>query len=273
MFTEPRVYGVAKNKSIYAIVTVVFIAFITLLDIKEFSSVWLFFLIPLLLYLFIPFLYKLIISDETISSINFFRKQSLGWNEITEIRPNNGGISLINTDGDIKVFINSQIDGYPEVVKLVQQKRSDLWKFLDVLEFHQNIIENIILLIMGVGFFILMGSILFQNGVSSDGIIPSLIVLAIGVFLIWKGSAKIHRVSLENEMLVIKYIFWKRQFHVNEVESVSMERGLGKNEILYPVYIKLKNGKQVILQKVKEGNPILLNALENWFVKYKSSIL
>ena len=225
-----------------------------------------------MLYLFMPFVYRLVVSDEAISSINLFRTRTLAWNDITEIRPKNGSIVLVNANDDIDVFVNPQIDDYPEVIKFIQQKRSDLWKLQQTTEFHQGIVESVYLLILGAGFLALIGLAIFREGFSADRIGLFLLVCAICAVAIWKGLSKIRALSLENEVLIVKYILWKQPYHVRKVESVSLEQQMNKNQVNYPIHIRLSNGHQIILENIKEGNPILLDALEQWLLRYKKTI-
>ncbi len=270
MFSEPQVFRLAKNRLTYSITAIVIIAIISLLEFKN-LLIWLFFLFPLALYLFIPFVYRLIVSDEATSSINLFGTKTLEWIEVAEIKPKSGGIVLINVGSDIKVFINPQIEDYPEVVKFIQQKRPDLWKLQETSEFHQNILQNIFMLLTGVGLFAMIGIAVFREGFTNGLIVPVLGMLVICAFAIWSGISKIRMLSLQENILIVKYLFWRRQFHVNEVESVGLEQEMNKNRINYSVHIKLKDGTKIVLERVNEGNPILVSTLENWLKKYKVS--
>lgn len=271
-FTEPRVYGLSRNRFIYSIAAFIAIAVISFLDIKKVSVSWLIFLILLALFLFIPFLYKLVVSNEAISSINLFRTQTLEWNEVTEINPKNNGLVLLNGDNSIKVFVSPQIDEYPEVMKLIQQKLSYLWQANQTTEFHQGIVESIIQLFIGIGLVLFVVFWVFTKGLASDVIILAIITLIASTFFIWNGLTKIRKLSLQNDFLVVDYLFRQRQLHVKEVDSVYLEQEMGKNQINYPVYIRLHNGKQIVVKKVREGNPMLLTALEQWLQKYQKSV-
>jgi hypothetical protein len=269
MLSEPRTYGLSKNKLIYSVIGLVFMVGAIILESKNFP---LFCFVPLglfVLYLFVPFLYKLVVSNEAISSVNYFRTQTLAWNEIAGIKPKSGGTLLINNDGDIKVYVNSQIDGYPEIIKLLQEKCPNLWILQETTTFHQSILESIYLVAIGFGFMFFMGSSVISKGFSIQKDYLFLAVLGICLLVAWKGLSRVREVSLDNDILVIKHLGWQNRFHVSEVQSVGLEQQMNKNEILYPVHIRLKSGKQVILEKIKEGNPILLNVLEQWLEKYK----
>jgi len=271
-FTEPRVYGLSRNRLTYSIAAFIAVAVMSFLDIRKVSVGWLIFLILLAIFLFIPFLYKLVVSNEAISSINLFRTETLAWNEVIEIKPKNNGLLLLNADNSIKVFVSPQIDEYPDVIKLIQQKLSYLWHSNETAEFHQGIVETIIQLFMGIGLLLFVAFWIFSKGLASDVIIPAIVTLIASTFFIWNGLTKIRKLSLQDDFLVVDYVFWQRQLHVKEVESVYLEQEMGKNQISYPVYIRLQDGKQIVLKKVREGNPVLLSALEQWLQKYQKSV-
>ncbi|HSO12414.1 MAG TPA: hypothetical protein VLT51_08565 [Anaerolineales bacterium] len=69
----------------------------------------------------------------------------------------------------------------------------------------------------------------------------------------------------------MQHLIWKRQFHVNEVWSVTLEQKYGKNVVTYPVHIRVRDKKDIVIEKAKEGNPILVNVLETWMKKYKGT--
>lgn len=73
---------------------------------------------------------------------------------------------------------------------------------------------------------------------------------------------------MDGDILVIKQLIGEHQFHVSEVLSVSMEQKFGKNVVTYPVRIRIKNKKDIVIEKAKEGNSILVNALEMCMNKY-----
>jgi hypothetical protein len=269
-FDEPKSYGIAKARLYYNIFAILFIVVgVFIVDRTPFTAVCLVPLAGLVLYSFLPFTYKLIVSNEAISSINLLGAKTLEWNEIAEVATKKNGLLLINRDGDEKVFINQQIDDYPVVIGFIQRQRPELWKQNDIRVFHQNIIEATFSGILAFPIIYIAIAMSLENGFSFiQDVLAILIGLLIGGVLLWQG-VKIREISFDMDYLVAKYIAWERRVHVSEISSVTLEQRLGKNEISYPVHIKLENGKQLVLEKVKEGNPILLNAMEKWMEIHK----
>lgn len=268
-YDEPKTFTIAKFRLYYSVIALIVIVGISIAD-KAFTSPVCFAGLALfVIYLFLPFTYKLIVSDEAISSINLLGTRTLEWKEVAEIGNRKNNLLLINQEGDIKVTVNQQIDGYPEVIKFIKQQRPELWQFEDTKTFHQNIFEAIFLGAMGL--LIIFGTITFslkdEFFFGQDA--PTILFgLFIGCVLIWQGI-KIREITFDTDYLVVKYIVGERRFRVNDIQSVSLEQRMGKNEISYPVHIKLADGKQLVIEKAKEGNPILVNAIEAWMKTYK----
>ena len=268
MSEEPQVYKLARNKLIYSIVAIIFIATASFLETKKISLGWLVFLVLLVIYLFIPFLYRLIVSNEAISSINYFRAQTLEWSEINEIRLKRNGIMLFNADDSIKVFIDSQIDGYPGIVKLLQQKRPELWKLQETTEFHQSIFESTLLLVIGIGIFLFAIYSIVKNKLSND-VIVLILLAAVSAYLVWGGLSRIRKVSIDNDSLLVKYLLWERIIHAGDIQSIALEQQMNKNKINYFAHVRLKNGKEIVLENIKEGNPIFVSTIEQWLENNK----
>lgn len=269
IFDEPQVFGLAKYRLIYSVIIILVITGGMLFNDKRPPIIC---FVPILLlaaYLFLPFTYKLIVSDEAISSIDLFSTKTLEWNDIAEIGLHNGSPLLSNRDGVIKIKINQQIDGYPEVLKFVKLKRPDLWKLDNIQIFHQTNLESLISIFLGMAMLVATGWALIENGMSKETGLLVLLFLIFSAFLIVPGLIKARKLSLEGETLVVSYLVWERRIHVHDVWSVGLEQEFGKNFISHAVHIRLKSGADIIVHKVKEGNPFLVNAVELWLKKYK----
>jgi hypothetical protein len=267
-FDEPKTYGIAKFRLFYSILSIIVIVGIMIFSKEPVPPICFGLVAMFAVYLFLPFAYKLIISDQAISSISVLGTRTLEWSEVAEIKNKNGNLILINRDGDVKVTVNQQIDGYPDVIRSIKQQRPELWKLDGIKTFHQNIIQSTLLGIMGLPIIYATIAFSLENGFSLSQDLPStLFGLFIGAILLWQG-VRIREITFDADFLVAKYIAWEQRFHVNDIQSASLEQRHGKNEVSYPVHIKLKNGKQLVIEKAKEGNPLLASAVETWMKKY-----
>ncbi|MBK9924652.1 MAG: hypothetical protein IPP66_05095 [Anaerolineales bacterium] len=216
-FDEPKSYSLAKARLYYAVFAVLFIFGGLIFEKVPFTPICFAPLAGLAIYLFLPFTYKLIVSDEAISSINLLGAKTLGWNEIAEVTTKKGGLLLANQDGDVKVFVNQQIDDYLVVIRFIQRQRPDLWKLDDAKTFHQNIIEATIFGILGLPIIYITIAVSFENGFSfSDDMLTVLLGSLMGGVLIWQGI-KIREITFDMDYLVAKYLVWERRVHVSEI--------------------------------------------------------
>jgi hypothetical protein len=268
-YDEPKTFGIAKYRLYYSAIVMVVIVGTMIFD-KEPTPTICFAPVALLaVYLFLPFTYRLIVSDEAISSINLFGARTLEWNEVAEIKIKHGNLLLSNRDGDVKVTVNQQIDDYPEVIKFIRQQCLYLWNLDDIQTFHQNYLENSFTALVGLGITVIGIWVSIQEGFTKQSGFVLVGTILFSAILIVPGLLHIRKLSLDGDVLVVQYLIWKRQFHVKDVWSVSLEQEYGKNIVTYPVRIRIRNKKDIVIEKVKEGNPILVNAIEGWVKKHK----
>jgi hypothetical protein len=268
-FDEPKMYTISKFRLYVSIIGIVIIIGVMIFNQQQPPMVCFAALVVFVIFQFLPFTYKLIVSNEAISSIDFLGIRTLGWNEVAEIGIKNGNFLLHNNDGDIKVVVNQQIDDFPEVLKFIKQQRPELWHSAETDTFHQNASESVVLIIMSVLIFLTGAWAINIQGLNTETILPIVFILALSLFLFVDGSMKVQKISLDGDTLVLHKLFWKRRFHVSEVWSVGLEQKFGKQAVLYPVHIKIRNKKDIVVENVKEGNPFIVNAIEMWIEKYK----
>lgn len=268
-YDEPKTFGIAKYRLYYSAIVMVVITGTMIFD-KEPTPIICFAPVALLAaYLFLPFTYRLIVSDEAISSINLFGVRTLEWNEVAEIGIKHGNLLLYNRDGDVKVTVNQQIDDYPEVIKFIRQQCRNLWKLDDIQTFHQSHLESSFTTLVGLGIPVIGIWVLIQEGFTKQSGFVLVGTILFSAILVVPSLLYIRKLSLDGEFLVVQHLIWKSQFHVKDVWSVGLEQKYGKNIVTYPVHIRIRNRKDIVVEKVKEGNPILVNAIETWMKKYK----
>ena len=272
-FDKLHVYRLSKNRLVYFLIAILVFAIMLFLDVNGFfwERLVLFSLVSLVL--FIPFTYKLTISEESISSRNLFRTQVLRWSEITEFRSKSGGVILANSDRTVNVIVKAQIENYPDVIKIIQQNSPNLWALQNKAEFHQSILESVFMLIIGMGAVYFVVFSIFSKGFFQDDLLATFVTLVVSIYIIWLGLSRVSKLIVEGDTLVVKYLLWEKQYHVSEIEAVALEQKMVKGHVRYPVHIKLGSGKQVIIDKSREGNPILLSAIEEWLNTHKGHFI
>lgn len=268
-FDEPKSYGVSKYRLTYSVAVIALIVGSMIFNKEPIPPICFGLVAILAIYLFLPFVYRLIVSDEAISSINLFGARTLEWNEVAEIGIKNGHLVLSNRDNDIKVTVNQQIEGYPEVIEFIKQQLRNLWNLDDIKIFHQSYLEQTFSGLIGLAIPVLGVWIIFQEGFTRQTGFVLVLTILFSAFLVIPSLFHIRQLSIDGDVLVVQHLIWKRQLHVNEVWSVTLEQKYGKNVVTYPVHIRVKDKKDIVVEKAKEGNPILVNAIESWMKKYK----
>ena len=271
-FDEPRTYGIAKYRLYYSVIVILVIAGTIIYEKIPTPPICYAPMGLLVAYLFHPFTYKLIVSDEAISSISLLGTRNLEWNEVAEIGIVRGNLILSNRDGDVRVTINQQIDDYFEVIRFIKQQRPHLWTLDDIQTFHQKYLEKAFTALFGLGMPLVVIWVLFRDGFTKETGIVLVGAMIFSAYLIIPNLFHIRRLSIEGDTLVVQYLIWKQQFHVNEVWSVTLEQNYGKNIVTHPVHIRVRDKRDIVVEKAKEGNPILVNAIESWMKKYKGTI-
>lgn len=268
-FDEPKSYGIAKYRLLYSVVVILAIVGTTIFEQLPTPPICTAALVFLAAYLLLPHTYKLIVSDEAVSSINFLGTRTLEWNEVAEIGIKNGHLVLNNRDSDVKVTVNQQIDDYPEVIRFIKQQLPNLWNLDDIKIFHQSYLEQVFTGLIGFGIPALGIWVILQEGFTRQAGFVLVGTILFSAVLVIPNLFHIRQLSIEGDVLVVQHLIWKRQFHVNEVWSVTLEQKYGKNVVTYPVHIRVGDRKDIVIEKAKEGNPILVNAIETWMKKYK----
>lgn len=268
-FEEPKAYSMSKYRLGYSSLVIIIFIGLAIFDNKPTPPICYGLIGIFAIYLFFPFTYRLIVSNEAISSVSIFGAKTLEWNEIAEVRMKDENLFLDNRDGDVTVVVKQQIESYQEVIKFIQTRIPNQWKLVDIQSFHQNYFEQIFITALGLIIFSMALWKLIQEGISKDSIFILLILLAISLFLVIPNFFHVRKLTLDGDILTVAYIVRKRQIHVDNVLSVILEQEYGKNVVNYPVTIIVRNGNNITVKKVKEGNPILVNAIETWIKKYK----
>lgn len=65
------------------------------------------------------------------------------------------------------------------------------------------------------------------------------------------------------------YLFWKKRIHASEIETMILEPKMIENAFQYPVHVKLKNGKSLVFNNLREGTFIFVTSLQRWYEKYQ----
>jgi hypothetical protein len=203
--------------------------------------------------------------------ISFYRwgiSKSIPWSEIGSANDNNleSDMILLSTTGDIKIRISSQISGYTDIIRLLKNKRPDLWRKSETTIFRQN---------MGpLLYFVLIGIICIIPGVKGllEGKWISIILLALG-FVLFYSLAQINlRVEIRDKDLVLRTLLREKILCAKDIRDISFK---GEESMtpatVHAVMIELANGKTERLANFREGTLLLYNKLINWLEKHRKN--
>jgi hypothetical protein len=205
------------------------------------------------------------ISDEGITTSRLLGSKSLRWSEVASVSTRGPALRLHNRDGDLTLSIDSQLDGYKEILDIVFSRRPDLLDSSENNVMSRNWLND--LLFLGFGLFILAIAIfLFFMFDESDKLL-SVIFLALGVYVIvgWFLSPK--SLTLESKNLVMGYLFKEVSHSVDDINSISLEKRRTRNGYIYFVQINLASGKKIKLPAFKQGAPLTYQILKKWHQK------
>lgn len=87
---------------------------------------------PMMLLCMLEFIstgYKITITNDEISTHWFGRERRMRWDEISSVRNRNiwGDLKLQSSNNSYSLRVDSQVEGYSEVIKLIEYKRPDLF--------------------------------------------------------------------------------------------------------------------------------------------------
>jgi len=221
---------------------------------------------PLTLLCLVEFVltsYKITITNDEINTHRFGRDTCLRWDEIGSIRSRDmwGGLQLQDSNNSFSLRIDSQVEGYLEIVKLIGYKRPDLW--------NTNIPEKFRQTIWGIFIFGTIG--VFMIGIGIKGTLQGELVTGIGLLalglLTWgMVLMQIRTVSFQEDDLVLKSILRKRYLKARDIHSIQMDTAKGQYDtVAHRVMIELMNGKTIALSGFREGPAMLYQALQTWW--------
>ena len=224
-------------------------------------------LFVLCLFTFVSSIYSVTITENEIIVYRYLRAQKLAWREIYEIIPKWGDSFLLsNRDGDVRVFVSSQVRGYIDLVYEIRQMCPDIWRAQDVQTFHSSPWAALFFGLMGAGLAVAGGRGLLTAGDQGD-LFSSLLISAPGLWACGTAFRAPRTLSFEGAQLAIGYLWWERRIHANQVRGIRVEHRQVRNAITYFVNLELESGKKLVLNNYKEGMPALINALEKWVEK------
>lgn len=272
MSFEKRVYKVRLYPRVMTLLAVILFGFASIasyfdnersLSMSCFVPLWLMSLVA-----FISSLYKVEVTDMGISVTNYLRTKTLRWDDIASMTPKNDGYGfyLSNQGADTKLLISNQVVGFLEIPQWIKNKRPDLLKRETPSTFHQVLLSLIVIAAFGLGTTLF--SIYALIG-STEDLWGKIFFLVLGLVTLGSLLYIPKEIAFEGKNLVVRYFGRERIIQATDVTGVSIEQRMSQNISVYPVQVKLKNGKKLTFGNVREGSQALMSALEQWLQTYR----
>jgi hypothetical protein len=230
------------------------------------AGLFLLFALPCL-YLFVIMVYEVRLSDLGIGTKFLGRESFIRWEDIAQIIGNSeGSLKLISIDQSVTLKVSSQVQGYPEVVAVIFNKRPDLRKFQGARVYHKTL--------SSVLYFSLLGLIILFAGVYFvlvERNVPALFLVFVGIAASSVAIFPVYKVTLSNNELVLQHLFWAKRFKPDDIEDIWFEEtGNHQGISIYGVNVKPRNAKLIRLNQFREGDPVLFANIGAWLEQNKS---
>jgi hypothetical protein len=202
------------------------------------------------------------VSNDEITTNRLLGSKSLKWSEIARVSTFGQTIRLHNYDDDLVLTLDSQLDGYADVLDIIFSKRPDLLDREDSTAMTISWLGAVSTLGVGV-LIIIMGSLQFLETQGFEKIF-SLIFLAIGLSFIVRWFISPKRLTLEDKDLTLGYWFVETSYSARDIDHISLEKQRSRNGYIYIAQINLTSGTKIKLPAFKQGTHLTYQILKRW---------
>jgi len=186
-----------------------------------------YFLFGLIGLAFIVFLFyvtsKVKISENEIVTTRLLGTKSLSWVDISHVSMQGQALRLHSSDDDVVLLIDSQLEGYAEILDIVFRKRPDLFDVGNNDVMSRGLLGSIAAL--GSGLAMVCISVLFfyvAGKMETMSIIFAAVFFAIGIFIIANWFLSPQRILLENQTMVVSYLFREVSYTAGDIRSIAL---------------------------------------------------
>jgi hypothetical protein len=214
------------------------------------------------------------ISEADITTLRLLGTKSLPWLDISHVSMRGQALRLHSQNDDVVLSIDSQLEGYTEILDIVYSKRSDLFDAGDNNDvMSRSLLGNIA--VVGVGLAMMGISSVFVfyliGEIETFSIIFASIFFAMGIFVIANWFLSPQSILLENQTMLVLYLFREMTYTASEINSITLEKRKTRNGYIYFVQINLKIGKSLKPSGFKLGSALMYQILKRWHEKASTS--
>jgi len=192
------------------------------------------------------------------------REKRIPWDQIGRIRHHalSDNLRLYRRNGSCSILVDSQINGYLQIVEILYVKRPDLWDAgPSPSGTFRKVLWPQLLLFGGGGVFMGVFGI---KGLLEGEVLAGLGLVAFAGLAFAVLLTQVQAVTIRDDELVIKYVFRKQRVKASSVEQIRMVAEQSGSGTAHAVVVHLKNGKKISLVGFREGAPKLFYALGAW---------
>jgi hypothetical protein len=205
------------------------------------------------------------VNNDGITASKMFITKSLRWIELDRVSTRGQTLRLHNRDEDVTLSLDSQLEGYSEILDMIFSKRPDLFDVGEDDIMRRGLIASIFTIGFGLVMIGLSVFLFFEMPVSESFLALIFTVLGLSVIVSWCLAPQ--SIVLEDKALFVLYFFKEKSYSINDIASVSLEKTRTRNGYIYFVQLNLKIGKPVKLPGFSKGSILTCQILKRWHGK------
>ncbi|MBI5953092.1 MAG: hypothetical protein HY865_15655 [Chloroflexi bacterium] len=226
---------------------------------------------------------KVEISEEGISSSRMFGVvySQVKWNDIESAKPAAQGLNLVARDGS-SVKITSQVSGYSSVIKILRERRPDLFDitpsvragsgdegFIELKTtfsgekvFKKGFLGRFGSYIITIPFFFVCIWTIFAD---SENMIAASIGAVVTFFLILSPLFDVFELTVTGNKIKLVSMFDEKELTARNIREVKMKSVRSRSVVHHFPALVTDKGKEYTLKGFSEGNEMLYGFLLNWW--------
>lgn len=209
------------------------------------------------------------VSDNEIVTTRLLGTKSLPWLDISHVSMQGQALRLHSRDDDVVLSIDSQLDGYTEILDIIFRKRPDLFDAGGNEAMSRGLLGSIAAVGMGLAMIGISAVFVFYlaGEVETFSIIIASVFFITGIFIITSWFLSPQSILLENQTMVVLYILREATYSASDIHSITLVKRKTRNGYIYFVQANLKAGKPLKLSGFKLGNVLIYQILKRWHEK------
>lgn len=211
------------------------------------------------------------VSEHEIVTTRLLGVKSLPWMDISHVSMRGQSLRLHNRDDDVVLSIDSQLEGYPEILDILFKKRPDLFDVSGNAMMSRGWLSGIATVGVGLAVIAISAFIFFAaREVEEVSILSALIFFTLGLFIIASWFLAPQSILLEDQTMVVAYLFREVTYTAGNITSITLEKRRTRNGYVYFVQVNLKTGKPLKLSGFWSGSVLMYQILKRWHGKASS---